>query len=308
MGKSLGLFWQNDLHQEVGKMQTWPKILLSMLVFIIFSVTTAPAESEKTVTWAILDWPPIHILEGEHKGEGIFDAIMDLLKRELPEYTHRELVANPPRFWGYIKKGDNFCHAASVVTEERLKHAYFSIPISFGPSNSIIMKKETAESLGLSGSVSLATLLNTPGLTGGIKPDRSYGKIVDSILAENRTEANIYEQRSSDYGLSLFQMLLYGRLDYIIEVPVMAAYNEVILNKQRKSVSLEIEENDPFIFGCVACPKNEWGRNMIDRINEIIKTFRPTKEYRAIMEMWQTEEGIERVRKGYDTVFMQKKK
>jgi uncharacterized protein (TIGR02285 family) len=286
-------------------MKTRPKTLLCMLVYIIFSVTTAQAESEKTVTWAILDWPPIHILEGEHEGDGIFDAIMEVLKRELPEYDHKELIANPPRFWTYIKKGENFCHAASVVTEERLKHAYFSIPISFGPSNSIIMKNDTAASLGLSGSVSLVTLLKTPGLTGGIKPDRSYGKIVDSILAENRTEENIYEQHSSDYGSSLFQMLLYGRLDYILEVPVMVAYNEVILNKQGQCVSLEIKENDPFIFGCVACPKNEWGRNMIDRINEIIKTCRPSKEYREIMEMWQTEEGIERVRNGYDTVFMQ---
>jgi uncharacterized protein (TIGR02285 family) len=278
-----------------------------MLVYIIFPMAAAQAESEKTVTWAILDWPPIHILKGEHKGEGIFDAIMKLLKRELPEYTHKELVANPTRFWGYIKKGDNLCHAASVVTEERLKYAYFSIPISFGPSNSIIMRKDTAESLGLADSVSLATLLKTPGLIGGIKPDRSYGKTVDSILAENRTEDNIYAQQSSDYGLSLFQMLLYGRLDYILEVPVMVAYNEVILNKQGQSVSLEIEENEPFIFGSVACPKNEWGRNMIDRINGIIKTCRPTKEYRKIMEMWQTEEGIARVRKGYDRAFMQKK-
>jgi uncharacterized protein (TIGR02285 family) len=289
-------------------MKAWPTTLLSLLVYIIFSVTTAQAESEMTVTWAILNWPPVHILEGEHKGEGIFDAIMDLLKRELPEYTHKELVANPPRFWGYIKKGDNLCHAASVVTEERLKHAYFSIPISFGPANSVIMKKDTAESLGLSDSVSLAALLKTPGLTGGIKPDRSYGKMVDSMLTKKKTEENIYEQHSSDYGSSLFQMLLHGRLDYILEVPVMVAYNEVILNKQGISVSLEIEENDPYIFGSVACPKNEWGRNMVDRINEIIKTCRPTKEYRAIMEMWQTEEGIERVRKGYDTVFMQKKK
>ena len=287
-------------------MKTGLKTLLSMLVCIIFAVTAAQADPEKTVTWAILDWPPVHILEGEHKGQGIFDAIMDLLERELPEYSHKELVANPPRFWGYIKKGDNFCHAASVVTEERLKHAYFSIPISFGPSNSIIMKRDTAESLGLSGAVSLATLLKTPGLTGGIKPDRSYGKIVDRILAENRTEDNIFEQRSSDYGLSLFQMLLYGRLDFILEVPVMVAYNEVVLNKQGESVSLEIEENDPYIFGCVACPKNDWGRHMIDRINEIIMTCRPTQEYRAIMEMWQTEEGIARVRRGYDAVFMQK--
>jgi uncharacterized protein (TIGR02285 family) len=139
-----------------------------------------------------------------------------------------------------------------------------------------------------------------------LKPDRSYGKVVDGILAANRTKENIYEQQSSDYGVSLFQTLLHDRFDCMLEAPVMVAYNEVLLDRQGECASLEIEENDPYIFGSVACPDNEWGRHLIDRINAIIRGHRPTADYRAIMEMWQTKEGIERVRKGYDTVFVKK--
>lgn len=262
------------------------------------------ALAEETMMWGVLDWPPMHILEGEHKGHGLFDAIMDHFKAELPEYSHTDVVANPLRFWDFIKKERNFCHAASIVTDERLKYAYFSMPDAILLSNTVIMRADRATALGIDGSVSLTALLNNAELKGGLKADRSYGEAIDRVLAPHRDDANIFIQRDSDFGLSLFKMLLLRRIDYLIEYSYVAVYYEDLLKKKGASVSLTIEEATPYQLAYVACPRNRWGRDMIDRIDLIITKARPTAEYRKIMEMWQNEAGIGTIREAYDEVFM----
>lgn len=260
--------------------------------------------AEEALMWGILDWPPMHIVEGDHKGDGLFDAIMDHFKAELPEYNHTDVVANPLRFWDYIKKERNFCHAASIVTDERLKYAYFSMPNAILLSNTVIMRADRARSLGLTDSVSLAVLLKNPELKGGLKADRSYGGAIDGVLAPHRQSANLFLQKGGDFGLSLFKMLLLRRVDYIIEYSYVAVYYEELLKKKGDSVSLSIEEAYPYQLAYVACPRNAWGRHMIDRINTIITEARPTEEYRKIMEMWQNDAGVGIIRDAYDEVFM----
>lgn len=102
----------------------------------------------------------------------------------------------------------------------------------------------------------------------------------------------------------MFQTHLANRIDYRIEYSYVASCFEEILNKKGETVSLTIEESNPYHLAYVACPRNDWGRKMTERINEIIRKARLADEYRKIMEMWQDEDGEKRIRKAYDEIFM----
>ncbi len=273
-------------------------------MFLGWAISLSPAFAGETIKWGVYDWPPMHIIEGEHKGKGIFDSIMYHFQKKLPEYTHDTVTANTARFWSYIKDGENFIYISSIVTPERLKYAYFSMPDAIVIANTVVMRKETADSLKIADSVSLNSLLKNKELKGGLIADRSYGKDNDKIIADNMNDANLYFQRVGNLGFSLFQMLLAKRVDYIVEYSYVAIYFEEILNKKGETVSIRIEDASPYQLAYVACPRNEWGRRMIDRINTIIKEARPTEEYRKIMEMWQSEDGKKTIRKAYDEIFM----
>lgn len=277
-------------------------LLVSAMVFAVSPVVAG--EEPHSIQWAVTDWPPVHIVAGDDKQKGICDQVMLYLQRRMPEYDHQWNVSNFIGTWASIKRGERVCYASALMTPERQKFAYFSMPVVIAMSNSIVMRKEMASELGFGDSVSLSSLLKNRRLAGRVVADRAYGKGIDNLIADNKGEANLYFQRGTNQGLSSFRMMLEKRLDYLIEYPWVATYFEHLMKRQGETVSIQIAEAPPYTFAHVACPRNEWGRMVIDRVNRILSEGRPTREYRDVVELWQGEQGKARIRKIYDEVFL----
>ena len=283
-------------HITITRSKKMYKIFILVSVMLFQNLVFA----EETITWGVYEWPPMHITEGEHMNQGLYDGILEFFSEKMPEYKHKRIIANAKRFWRWIQAGKQFCYVSSIPTEERLKYAYFSLPSGFHVANSVIILKERLEEFGQSNVISLSELMQNRQLTGGAVDGRSYGKDIDEVIAENTKYDNFATHTTGNLGQSVFSMLLYKRLDYIIEYPFVASYFEKVLNVGDQTVSLEIKESNPFGMGYTACPKNEWGRNVIDRINTILKESRTTEEYRKILERWQSEKSKKLIRENYD--------
>jgi uncharacterized protein (TIGR02285 family) len=232
--------------------------LIINLCLISVCVTHARA-NDNQITWLITNWPPWMILEGDDRGTGRFNHILDLAQKNLTQYRHRTVNMNWSRVWFEIKEGKHICNIFAYKTEEREHIAYFSEPHTFVLPNAIIMKHDKIKKLDNPKSYSVVKLLGDKRFKGIIEKTRSFSYKLDGILEKHISGSNLI--RKSAKPESFIKMIDANRIDYTIEYPVVAAYfdQKYCLNKGFLS-SILIEELPLYNTVCVACPKNEWGQ------------------------------------------------
>ncbi|WP_222937661.1 TIGR02285 family protein [Spartinivicinus ruber] len=246
------------------------------------SCTTLNAREK--IHWQIIHWPPWMILEGKNKGQGFANRVLDIAEKELSEYEHIPVNMNWARFWLAVQKGQSYCNALSIKNPEREKIAYFSEPISIVLNNEIITNHSTAQLLGTPTMKSIHSLLADDRFHGGIEMKRSYGIIIDELIKGNNKNVSTYATSAS----SLLYMLSHGRIDYIIEYPIVVNYFTQN-NKQASSLTkIRIEEVPEVFYGYIACTKNNWGAKVISRLSQLLKKVKPTKHYQRLLESGYT--------------------
>ncbi len=72
-------------------------IRIYFFIFLSMTFLTTPLYSKETIIWRVTDWPPFYILEGAQKGTGIYDELISMIARNLPEYNHQRVPMNTAR-------------------------------------------------------------------------------------------------------------------------------------------------------------------------------------------------------------------
>ncbi|HNX60662.1 MAG TPA: transporter substrate-binding domain-containing protein, partial [Spirochaetota bacterium] len=150
-------------------------------------------------------------------------------------------------------------------------------------------------------SVSIEKLLDDTRFDGGVMQKRSYGEI-DPLIKQ-------YENKRILHTLSpnsdIIQMLLTGRLDYVIEIVSFANYRARQAGKENELRSYAIKEySQPVLIAHVFCTKNEWGKKMIERINRILLRERKNPEYLELMTRWYDDRSKKVIRQYYNSQFL----
>ncbi len=275
--------------------------------FIILCLQPVVADAKDSVTWMEAIAPPFFIHEGELKGQGYEDVITDILKENLPEYSHDEMTSNISRHYYNFKQGQKVCNVGLYKTSEREKFLYFSTASFFTLPTVLVIKKEKFADFGSSKSIRLDGLLQDGKVTIGRAKNRSYGKYVDTILDKYKDQGKIFAFEGEELSRNFFQMLRLDRLDALISLPEEAIYQTEKLGFKDEIMTLTIEENQVGYeswLSYVACSKTEWGKKIIDEINQVLLEQRPTKRYREAYERWLDESSLENYRKLYDQVFI----
>ena len=276
--------------------------------FIIFCLHPVVADAKDSVTWMEAIAPPFFIHEGELKGQGYEDVITDILKENLPEYSHDEMTSNISRHYYNFKQGQKVCNVGLYKTAEREEFLYFSTPSFFTLPTVLVIKKDKFANFGGSKTVRLDALLQNGKITIGRATNRSYGKYVDTILDKYKDQGKIIAFEGEELSRNFFQMLKLDRLDALISLPEEAIYQAEMLDFKDEIMTLTIEENQVGYeswFSYVGCSKTEWGKIIIEKINQVLLVQRPTKRYREAYERWLDESSLESYRKLYDKVFLQ---
>lgn len=260
---------------------------------------TASAEDSRVI-WQTIDWPPFMTIS-RNSEDGQYARLLDILEEGLPTYRHTRRVMRWSRVWALIRSGQQVCNIFAFKNEDRELFAEFSAPFSIFLSNMVILRRDNLNKLNVKNQnqISLRDLLRKDGLRGVLETQRSYSSALDKILEAQQTGANYSRMAMSSE--SLIKIILKGRVDYVLEYPKVANYWRSRLPEfSGELVALPIAEISPTTFGHVACPKSEWGKNLIQRIDSLLNLQKPTARYRKIIEMMASNQAeIDQIRMSY---------
>ncbi len=259
------------------------------------------AWGKDVITWAVTDWPPVYILPGEKVPQdlvrqGWADHIIDALGRAMPEFEHRRVLMNAERVHSMMDSGAHVCYATVILTPERDKTHYFTYA-NFAEPRRLIVPAALADKLAQKdGTVSLAALLTERKYKGLLVAQRSYGAALDAVLQQAGSGA-IGRLTSPDMGRNLLHMLLAGRMDYTVEYPSILDYQRRLDPRFGGLTALPIAEDTNLTRDGVACPRNEWGKDVIARMDAALAQLAIDPAYRAARLRWldpALQEGLKR--------------
>lgn len=257
-------------------------VAVFLLSFITQEIATASDNSkqpENQITWYRADFPPVTILQGQHADSGFFDKTMFFLINHLPGYTHKFKTANFKRIIEELKNNKNVCCPSLYKTADRERFIAFSAPAMVVLPNGIITSKNNLEKLrphiDQNGMISLRSLLQDNSITTGISIGRIYSGGIDQILSEFKGKKNIFVHSGQNVFFDLLSMMYKGRIDCLIGYPAEAEYftknNETFSNQRYIPIK---ESTVDFTIGYIGCSNNEWGREIIKQIDEVVLEHR----------------------------------
>lgn len=276
--------------------------------FLFTLLPLFPALAKDSITWMEVNMPPHFIQEGGIlQDQGYGDIVSKLLREQLPEYEHYRMTTNVVRHFDKFKRGDKVCAVGLYRTPERESFLHFSIPCLLTMPPALIIRKDRLKQLGTKTIISLDQLLNNSEFRLGMSKDRSYGPVLDDVLARHSNRPNLIVFSGQEIGENYFKMLLLDRLDGLIGLPDEAMYHAEQMGIRDQITTLSFADNQQAHEGwlcAVACPKNEWGREIIEQINPILVHLRPTEAYRHAYERWLDSNSLPLYRSVYNKIFL----
>lgn len=259
------------------------------LITLFILMFSAPIVAQDTISWTYRHYPPLVITKGQFKGQGFVTRQRQMVIDRLTEYKHELLEASMSRTLAEAQDAQHNCSSALIKTAKREEYLIFSIPSSTAPRHRLIYNKKHSHKVLKSaenGYVSLDKVLKHEDLTMVLEKEVNYTKNLTPILEANKDR--IYRRSSTDSG-GPYQMIMSDRMQLTIAYPFAAAYQfSQIQGAENHFSSIGILETKklPSIISYFACPKTEWGKKVIGKINNILLDLIENKEYIGYEERW----------------------
>lgn len=272
------------------------------------------AQDRDLITWAKVDLPPSHIIEGPHAGTGPADLLINLMIDRLSQYTHQiKVFPNFTRLTAELAEGNHICSALYLYNppgHKRREQWLVSAPNAIFYDFHIIVRIEDRH---LYGDVaSFEEIIKNKDLTFGQMSGTGYSPEVGEILSKElgvkdilalspeeqlktyNKAPNIFTRTGSDMVTGLLKMLVSGRLDYLFMAPSSAGFYSESLDELRGKIAMiPVKEGSRVGVLSYACPSTDWGQQVISDINGVLKTARTTPEYRKLMQRYVTSKDLE---------------
>jgi uncharacterized protein (TIGR02285 family) len=284
-------------------------VALILQVAHVWAETSANNRSEEQsnkgqrLIWSIIPYPPIYILEGEYKGQGVADKYLTNAQKFLTGYAHSNELMTPARAWYLISQGQELvCHPSSLKTLEREKFAYFSEAALITPVVRVLMRKtDWQQRLKSANNMNIADYINLNNGIFGIVSQRSYGEKIDRLLVDLIASGKQVTQTSGEQGSrQLYEMLVRGRIDMMLEYPWVSAYfNKTLKDQTVEVVNLEIADFPRYTPAYVACTRNSAGKALITKLNHFIQQTIVGEDNRHRMTNWLDEKEAADYEKDY---------
>lgn len=280
--------------------------LLPVLSWADSSSLLGGSEKKVIVPWVISDWPPYYVISGPDKGEGRTDRLKRVLVEALPDFHFTDVKSDNPRAVDLWKQGRNICSGSALMTEERKKWAYFTALSFQVPHEYVLVTSNQKLWDSLPGTIVLKDFLQMKQWKGIIGKGRSYGAAVDEVLAlHNNSDFLLHHTQPEGY-VQLLRLVEKGRYDYTIE------YESVVRAQNEKNFPVkpllvrQIKESLPSAVIYFACTKNEWGKRVASRVDEVLRGLATSKEYQSAVESWIGPEVLKQNRKLLDDFYQKR--
>lgn len=226
------------------------------------AATTAPSPVVTKITWLASDHSPQ--LSGTD-ASGVTGRVIEYLGKQWPGVQHEIVFANAKRSWQMIENGEPVCRANMVRTPDREKSAYF-INTQLTPPPQLIVRRDKLQRLprNAAGEVLLPKLLADTAMRGALIDGRSYGPVLDDMLAARPVDNSVSRYSPKDFGARLLQMLSLDRADYTVELDMAL----VMANNPPDLISVPIQGASDLVMAGVACARTPWGLAAIRGIDK----------------------------------------
>jgi uncharacterized protein (TIGR02285 family) len=278
--------FKNAYLQSCGIKWRMGTLLLSFFILFITYLFSFSAFAKETIYWHVNHLPPSTILSGPDKGQGFVDLILKQITQKLPYYEHQIVTSSLARSLLNMEQGKQVCVPAMIPTEARKNKMYFSQFSIVHPNNRIVMLNQEDGYIDI-----LQSLSNSKKIL-GIDQGRSYGKAIDEIILTLGESNNIFRRNNFEVN-NLIHMVNLGRLDYTIAYPFQVEYYLKQNHLSDKSVFrlLKVKGVSPYTMGSFACAKNDWGKQVIKGINDVLDEIKATESYKKSMTTWWKKEA-----------------
>jgi len=248
------------------------------------------AQAEQRITWLM---PEFALAESNAAKlparRGMAEPMLDELKKHWPEPAeHVAVLANVKRSWLMIEAGEPACHLVSLRTPEREARAFFYITHLVPPAQLVALPEVMARlPRNAQGEVGLNQVLQSAQLQGVLIDGRSYGAALDAQLAQ-RPPPSVALYAPVQFGTKLLQMVALGRGDYTIEYDFVLAAQREQLPLLQKLETAPIQGASEMLMSGVACPRNDWGRAVIAKVERILGRREALTQTQRSFEAWMT--------------------
>lgn len=159
---------------------------------------------------------------------------------------------------------DGYCSLNKRKTPQREQQLLFSrYPLNIGPPLKLIhlAAKPLPAEVDL-----LDWLVKSPRIKIGIAAGRSYGPVLDALIAQQSTR--FYQLAGEDAHIKLWLMLQKGRLDALIDYSVRSS----LLAKQSDGIEATTIRGEPnFDLAYLVCHRSEHGQQLINLFDQLLQ-------------------------------------
>jgi uncharacterized protein (TIGR02285 family) len=263
------------------------KGLLSLALLLPLFGSASERTGDHEITWAANISPPFHIVTGPFAQQGVCDAFVNALIDAMPESEHKIEYLPQMRIGMLWEQEKNLCYPCMIHRQEEQSLIEYSDPTYAYPSHGIITRPElVAELTSKYGNpVDLKAMLSDQSYRFGQPVGRLYGKL-QPILDEHLIGTSKHTDLSGETAnTSMMSMILGSRLDFTIDYPMLKRFYEETEGRALAFIPIAQLAGEE-IIGAVACTRNSWGADTIERINQIIPAVQNNPKFQQAQQTW----------------------
>jgi uncharacterized protein (TIGR02285 family) len=261
------------------------------LVLILFGLSGQAIAADPVIHWLMSDLAPFRILSGPAQGQGSADLMEKMLMAQLPQYQHQSRFVSFER--REVLRGDTstlYCSFGIVKTPSRQQQMLMSAPagVLMPVALATIADSGLDQELQAQPVVDLAQLVRRQQYFGLLESGRIYPGLIEQARA---IPGSLLGDHSA-LNLNPVDLLLAGRVDYLLEYPHRVNY---LLNSSKNPTAklsfYLLAGDDKFQTTHVGCSKHPLAAQVIKDINQLLTTLWVNPEYQQKMLSWHDEKS-----------------
>ena len=138
--------------------------------------------------------------------------------------------------------------------------------------------------------------------------DLSFGPGVDGLLKTFGKADNVYtEYRTDKMNQYALDLLLKKRIDYFLALNG-TRHVASELGKADEIVFIPIKEQNEYKVGSIAAPKNDWGKQIIQDVNQVLKNRVSTDYFFNLFTPLVSDNMVPELRRQFDQLIVESSK
>jgi uncharacterized protein (TIGR02285 family) len=249
----------------------FPKFLITLVMVLFGLGFFETTHAKEKITWPYLCYYPLYICENSRVVGGAGWDILNLMWKNMPQYNHEAVLLPVKRILKDMKEGKHYLFYGLYKTPEREKYVYFSLPCRISTPTMVVIRKDEIQRFGMGKSVSLKRLLEDKLLKFLMFSEISFGSGTDDLLKTFGKAENVYtEYRTDKMNQYALDLLLNKRIDYFLALNG-TRHRAGELGMSDEIAFIPIKEQKDYKVGHITAPKNDWGKRVIQEVNQVLK-------------------------------------